>query len=85
MIRKLFVIRDNKSKAYHEPHIYTNKADAMRAVTLSVNSDNKQNLFCTNPEDFSLFEIGEWNPVEGIVAGMDKNHVCDLIDLVKID
>lgn len=85
MKKKCYTIRDLKGNYYMEPSLYRNQMDAVRAVEHSVNAKDRTNLLSANPEDFALFEIGEWSPETGTVEPCEKRHICDLIDLVKTE
>ena len=67
-----------------DPQIYRNKAEALRACQNSVNGEGK-NMFTQNPEDYSLFKVGEWDETTGNITTTDKEHVIDLVDLRKVD
>lgn len=63
---KMFSVFDSKIKAFDPPFIMRNAAEAIRSFELAVNhSDNAKGKIATFPEDFVLFEIGEWSDVEG--------------------
>lgn len=81
---KLFCIKDTKANYYYPPQVYRNKLEAMRACENSVNSQG-ESLFSKNSEDFSLFEVGDFCEITGKIVAEEKNHICDLIDLKKID
>jgi hypothetical protein len=83
MSKQVFVILDTKAKCYMDPQIYRNKADAMRACENAVNGADQRNMLAHNPEDFSLFKIGDWDELTGNVTSKEKEHVIDLIDLKK--
>ena len=82
---KLFTIKDMKADYYHQPQFYRTSAEAIRACKNAVISKQGQTPFNMNPEDFALFEIGEWDELAGNVTVKDKKHVQDLIDLKDVD
>ena len=77
---RLFVIKDTKANYYHPPQVYRNHLEAMRACENSVNS-SQDSLFNKNSEDFSLFEVGTWDELTGMIDPTEKKHICDLVDL----
>jgi hypothetical protein len=77
---KLFVVRDTKAQYYHAPQTYRNSGDAIRACKNAVN-DSTSGMFAKNAEDFSLFQVGEWDELTGAITPSEKIHVTDLVDL----
>lgn len=63
MILKVFAIHDAKTEAYMQPFFMLNKGSALRAVTETL-SDPKHS-FAKYPEDFTLFELGEYDDSNG--------------------
>lgn len=59
MILKIFTIHDAKSEAYLTPIYFRTKGEAIRAFTATVNDETSN--FSKNPEDFTLFELGEYD------------------------
>lgn len=85
MSKSVFVIKDTKGNYYMDPQIYRNKADAIRACENAVNGSDSRNMLAHNPEDFSLFKVGEWDELTGNITTKDKEHVTDLVDLLKVE
>ena len=77
---KVFTIRDNKAEYYYPPQFYRNAAEATRACENAVNQQ-ADTLFAKNAEDFSLFQIADWNETTAKIEIEDKKHIADLIDL----
>jgi len=63
MIQKVFTIYDSKMEAYMQPFFMSQKGQAVRAFTDTVNDPTSQ--FNKHPEDFTLFEIGEYDDATG--------------------
>lgn len=63
MIQKIFTIYDSKMEAYMQPFFMVSKGAAIRAFTDSVN--NKETQFNKHPEDFTLFDVGEYDDSTG--------------------
>ncbi len=59
MKSKMFVIYDSKAEAYLQPWFLTTEGQAKRAMADCVN--DKDHNFGRHPEDYTLFEIGEFN------------------------
>lgn len=56
---KVYSVYDSKVGAYMNPIYLRSKGEAVRVFTETVNSPDHQ--FAKNPEDFTLFELGDWN------------------------
>jgi len=59
MLVKIFSIYDSKAQAYLQPFFSPTKGTAIRAFADHVN--NPDTDMCKHAEDFTLFEIGEFN------------------------
>lgn len=58
MILKVFAVYDSKVEAYMPPFFMSSRGQAMRSFGDTADDSSTQ-LF-KHPEDFSLFELGEW-------------------------
>jgi len=58
MKMKVFSVFDSKASAYLQPFFMVTKGTAIRAFSDLVNDEKHQ--FGKHPEDFTLFELGEW-------------------------
>jgi hypothetical protein len=63
MKHTVFTVYDSKSEAYLQPFFLQTKGQAVRAFTDSVN--DPQHQFCRHPEDYTLFELGEYDDFKG--------------------
>jgi len=63
MKSKVFTVYDSKMETYMSPFLMLTKGQAIRSFTDAVG--NSESQFCTHPEDYTLFEIGEWDDQEG--------------------
>ncbi len=67
---KIFSVYDSKAEAFLNPIFCPTRAVAIRSFTASaINPDSD---FCRHPEDFSLFELGEFDPATGILKEAPK-------------
>lgn len=55
----LVSVYDSKADTYSAPHPSQSTASAIREFEMLVNGD-KNNLIAAHPEDFTLFDVGEW-------------------------
>lgn len=62
---KVFSIYDSKAEAYLQPIFMANKGVAIRAIVETLKNDDHQ--FSKTPEDFTLFELGEYDDSTGMM------------------
>ena len=72
MMMKMFAVYDSKLGAFFTPFFMAHAALAQRAFTATANDPQSQ--ICQHPQDFTLFELGEWNDELGQIA-MYPKHV----------
>jgi len=60
---KLFTVYDSKIGAFAQPFFMQSKGQALRSWMDVVNDKSTQ--FCKHPEDFTLFEIAEYDDSNG--------------------
>ncbi|QXP07926.1 MAG: nonstructural protein [Arizlama microvirus] len=63
---KLFTCYDSKLEAYMQPFFMTTRGQALRAFTDTVNDPSS--IFAKHPEDYTLFEIGEYDDQTGDIS-----------------
>lgn len=56
---KVYTVWDSASDAFLQPFYTQSKGQAIRSFTDAANDSGHQ--FCKHPEDFTLFELGEFN------------------------
>lgn len=66
-LRPLFSIYDVKAQFYHEPLVFKSRGEAIRWFADGVNRVNDKSQLYLHPEDFTLFHIGQWNDLKGLV------------------
>lgn len=57
-------IYDTKAEAYLTPMFFQASGQAVRSFGDAVNQAESE--FCKHPEDYVLFEFGEWDPHGGV-------------------
>jgi len=72
MIQFIYSINDNKAQAYLPPFFLHNKNIAIRHFADCVKDKNHQ--FAKNPEDYSLWEIGEFDDNTGEIKYYSPHH-----------
>lgn len=67
MIYKVFTVFDSKVGAYLEPRFRRSRGEFIRQITDLVNA-KEDNGINTHPEDYVLFEIGEYDDEVGVIT-----------------
>jgi len=73
MKHKVFSVFDDKAKAYLPPFFLHTSGMAFRAFQDACRDEGHQ--FCKHPEDYVLFEIGEFDDVKGVLTGLTPHSV----------
>lgn len=71
MLHKIFTVYDSKSEVYSKPFMLKTKGEAMRGF-VDVSND-KESAIGQHPEDYSLFEIGEFDDGSANIVNHDAN------------
>lgn len=66
---KVFTVFDTKAEAYLQPFFMQTRGQAIRAWSDSVNDEQTQ--FFRHPADFVLYEIGEYDELQGTIRMYD--------------
>ena len=66
MVHKIYSVYDVKSQTYTFPFFQATRAQAIRTFTNM--AKNNEHHFSLNPEDFTLFEIGEFDDTLGTIT-----------------
>lgn len=74
MILKLFSVYDNGVKAYMQPFFVRSKGEAMRSWGDTVN--DPKTAFYKHPQDFTLFELGEYDDETGKITNLNTPASC---------
>lgn len=94
MIQHIYAVFDVKAKAYLPPFFLPEEGMAIRTFTNCCQDDNHQ--FGRNPEDFTLFSLGDFNDengeitvegpfaiINGLVATGSMNHHFEMDEMIK--
>lgn len=66
MALKIFTVNDSKAKAWGMPMILKSSGEAVRSFTDVAN--DTATMIGKHPEDFALFEIGEYCEQTGVIT-----------------
>jgi hypothetical protein len=71
MIQKVFSVYDCKAEAYLQPFFMMSKGEAVRGFSDLANDSSTS--FYKHPEDYTLFEIGEYCTASGVLVPLDAH------------
>jgi len=69
---KVFAVYDRAAVCFSQPHFLPTEGLAVRAFAQEVNRKDPQNVLNTNPGDFELHLLGEYDPVLGYIKSLDR-------------
>lgn len=72
--QKLYSVYDSVAETWGKPFPMKNKGEAIRGFAQAVN--DQQTQLNQHPEDYTLFEIGEWDDDSGVVYMHDAKVSC---------
>lgn len=82
MTWKVFSVYDSKVEAYLQPFFQRSRGEALRNFIAAVN--DPQTMFNKHPEDYTLFEIGEFSEEKGEIRSNEvKTSLGVAIEFVK--
>lgn len=70
---KAFAVRDNKIASFKTPFYHHHTGEALRSWEDLAN--DPQSIVHKHPEDFSLYEIGEFNVDNGLMIPLELPHL----------
>ncbi len=72
-MNKLISIYDSKSMAYDHPRHFRTRGEFIRAFQEALK--NPETTYSKYPEDFTAFEIGEWDEHTGTITMYEAKQV----------
>lgn len=72
---KMFAVRDVKSEGFMTPFFQPTFGLAERMFKEAANDE--KSMICKNPEDFSLYYLGEFNNASGELKSEKPKHISD--------
>lgn len=79
MKHKVFTVRDDKAQMYNLPFYSRTSAEATRNLLETMN--NPQTMINKYPTDYSLWQVGEYDDVDGTFQTHPPIHIVNAIDL----
>jgi len=81
MNKHLFTVYDSAAGAYLDPFVAPSIEFALREFRKIINTDGHQ--FNNFPEDYTLFHIGEFNPMNALLEGIGPTSLGVAITFVE--
>lgn len=75
MTQKLFTVHDSKAEAYLPPFMARTNGEATRMFEASCKNEKSQ--FFSNPSDFTLVQLGEFDERTGLITSLDKPLIIE--------
>ena len=82
MIQEIFTIHDSKAEAFLPPFFQPNKSVAQRMFFNAV-ADTATD-FSRFPEDYTLFSIGTFDNIAGVIEHHEKISLGNGVEFVRI-
>lgn len=71
MKKLICAVYDTQAQVYGQPIFTPTKGTAIRAFTDEVNNKYETNNMYHHPEDFALFELGQYDDNEGAILALE--------------
>lgn len=76
-LHKIFVLKDDKSNSYGPPIVEQTRGMLIRSLQEGLSQG--QAIWAKHPQDFTLFEIGEYDPRSGNVELYESKSCLGLV------
>lgn len=83
MMHSLFTVYDSKAAAYLPPFTSQNEGTAVRSIMATLR--NSEHPFALNPEDFTLFYLGDFDDQTGLYSVHAPRAVANMLELLSRD
>lgn len=80
MKRNIYMIYDTAAAIYMGPLIFRADGEALREF--EAQSNNADSKIGQNPEDFSLYKVGEFDDHDGLLVPQDKICLATALEMV---
>lgn len=81
MKHRIYTIRDAKTETYSQPFMQMTDGQASRTFSDMVN--NPEHPIGKHPEDYVLFQIGEFDDNNSVITPVDAISVINGVDLIE--
>lgn len=79
---KVFLLKDDKSSSYGPPFIDENRGKVIRGIQEELQKG--QAVWAKHPQDFTLFEVGEFDQRDGTITMYETKKCVGLVQDFKI-
>ncbi|QCS36165.1 nonstructural protein [Capybara microvirus Cap1_SP_143] len=86
MLYTLVSIYDEAAVLWTTPQCFISEAEALREWQHRLQND--KSVFTSHPQDFSLWSIGLFNPVEGtvsVISNLSRKKIADFTSLISVE
>lgn len=80
---QIFAVKDTKALKFNTPFFHLNPQTATRAFSMDVNRPDEANVLYTNPEDFELYSIGEYDTDRGVIRATEPQFLVNAASLKR--
>lgn len=80
---KVVCVRDRAADVYGQPNFVLSIGSAIRSFADEVNNPRENNAFNKHPEDFDLYELGEFDDETGLFQCGTPRQIAVGKDLVR--
>lgn len=82
---KVFSVLDNGVSTFGAPMFARHVGEMVRSLETEVNRDDERNMLNRHPEDFVLFELGEFDDQSGAFElHVTPQHVMRALEVKKV-
>lgn len=82
---KIFTVHDKKANSYSTPMFQPTEIHAVRIFREEVNRAERGNMLNAYPEDFALYQIGEYDDESGTLSATSPGLVIEATACIKKD
>lgn len=82
-ILKIVSVRDSAMNAFGRPIFVPSLGVAIRSFTDEVNRKDDNNQMNVHPDDFELFEIGEFEEADGLLVACPPRSLARAKDVIR--
>lgn len=82
MVRKIYAVQDVKAVYFLPPICLKSDGEAKRFFSDAVN--DKQTVVGVHPEDFRLYNLGEFDDNSGKITAVEPLFLANGVDFVKV-
>lgn len=83
MTKTMFSVKDNKSGLFFNPQVNVHRANVIRGLQQELK--NPESVISQYPEDYTLYELGQFNDETGeVISKTSPEMVINCVDLKEV-